>query len=96
MKKKFKIKVKENLLVPTVGEVTCPKCKSKLDGATSLSGESPEPGSLSVCMYCGSFLKFHDKPPWLRFASDEDINSLDEENRTVLEVIRELVLEKIN
>lgn len=39
---------------------SCPKCKHKLDGATSMSenSEPPKPGDVTLCKYCFVRLKF--------------------------------------
>ncbi len=48
-------------------ESACPKCNAKLDGATHVYGEGgPEPGDLSVCMYCSAALVFDGVPLKLR------------------------------
>jgi hypothetical protein len=41
-------------------ESTCPTCNSKLNAASSISGEdiSPEPFDITVCYYCGEILEF--------------------------------------
>lgn len=38
----------------------CPTCESKLDGATAIDGEQtmPEPGDITVCVYCTEVLEF--------------------------------------
>lgn len=38
----------------------CPKCKTKLDGFTSVSEDSvvPESGDVTICFYCSSVLEY--------------------------------------
>ncbi len=44
-----------------LGEDHCPSCKKLLDAATSLEeGAVPNPGDISVCIYCGEFLLYGD------------------------------------
>ena len=47
--------------IPNAGDgYRCPHCKKLLDGFTALDKEDakPEPGSLSVCMYCSALMQF--------------------------------------
>jgi hypothetical protein len=38
----------------------CPVCKAKLDAVTILTSPkgTPEPGDFSICLYCGTVLRF--------------------------------------
>lgn len=39
----------------------CPECGSKIDGSTPCGDDSelhPEPGDISMCLYCGVWLLF--------------------------------------
>lgn len=37
----------------------CPTCDKKLDAVSAEDGvESPQPGDITVCFYCGEILKF--------------------------------------
>jgi len=49
----------------------CPICKSSLEAATSLKNEIPDPGDISVCLYCGNILKFNDDLELVSLSNDE-------------------------
>lgn len=37
----------------------CPTCKTILDGASGIGNrDAPQPGDYSVCVYCGTILRF--------------------------------------
>jgi len=39
----------------------CPSCDAPLDGATDAYGEeTPSPGDISICLYCGHLMAFAD------------------------------------
>lgn len=70
----------------------CPNCGKKLDCATCESEIKPEPGDISVCIYCTSFLIFNDKVK-LRLLTDDEIADLPAERRSQL-VMARLLLRK--
>lgn len=41
-----------------VESFACPSCKKEMDAISSRDGRKPEPGDLSICLYCGAFLRF--------------------------------------
>lgn len=42
-----------------MGKDHCPNCNKLLDAATELSKEvKPNPGDISICIYCGTILVF--------------------------------------
>jgi hypothetical protein len=57
-------------------QVQCPACGTVLDAATGLTGkEGPEPGDLTVCLYCSAVLMF-EEPPQLRVLSTIELAAL--------------------
>ena len=60
-------------------ETKCPHCNHKIDAHTDPSGEeTPGPGDLSMCLYCGEFNIFTDDMD-LRKATEEDLKELPQE-----------------
>lgn len=53
----------------------CPKCKKKLDGATSFYGQKPVPGDVTICLYCLSVLTF-GKDMKMVYLTEEEIKKL--------------------
>lgn len=44
-----------------MGRDHCPYCKAMVDTASPVNpGEVPDPGDVSVCFYCGEFMKYGD------------------------------------
>lgn len=71
-----------------VKATTCPTCGSRLDAATGIGEEAeakgPRPGDFSVCMRCGTFLRFDDEcEPQL--ALESDLAELDQATRATME-----------
>jgi len=65
--------------------VTCLKCRAVMDGFTSL-GETllPDPGSVSVCIYCGDVAVFDINPDgdlYLRPPTDDEQRGLDDDEQ---------------
>lgn len=56
----------------------CPKCNFVLDAATSLEDicTKPRPGDITICINCGSVLKFTEDFS-LEALSEEEISNLD-------------------
>ena len=53
----------------------CPACHESLEVATEVSpGPPPEPGNLTVCLYCSSLLVFTETG--LRAAQRSDVDAL--------------------
>lgn len=49
------------MLITRTNEDHCPRCKQKLDAATSSTGyDIPKPGDLSVCLGCQAVLQWDD------------------------------------
>ena len=40
----------------------CPVCDSGFDAASAVDGEdlTPEPGDITICLYCGEWMMFDD------------------------------------
>lgn len=63
----------------------CPSCEMALDAATDAYGEAtPEPGDLTVCIYCAAILVFTDTMG-LRLPTDEEFAALPQETRQSVE-----------
>jgi len=55
---------------------TCPLCFKLIDAATNIETKrAPEPGDVTICVYCSSWLIFNDDMT-LRAASRQDIDDL--------------------
>jgi hypothetical protein len=76
----------------TTREGRCPNCGNELSGATSVTDRKalPNPGDLSVCMYCAELLEFR-KDLTLARLSDRDVAALPEEARQALLRAQDLV-----
>lgn len=62
-----------------IKESICLGCGVKLDAATSTDGDfDPQPGSISICAYCGSIAIFKDDMS-LRPFTQEEIDELFDE-----------------
>ena len=42
----------DDVVTSETPEGTCPNCHAKVDRATSMSGNRPVPGDVSICAYC--------------------------------------------
>jgi hypothetical protein len=72
-------------------ESRCPACQRTLDAATDILGQAtPEPGDLSVCVYCSVVLTFNTDLT-LRSLRQAEFDALSEELRAQLRVYRILV-----
>lgn len=62
----------------------CPECKKTLDAASGIdTDDSPTPGSVSVCHYCGTLLEFSPKLKLCRM-KDDTLLDLDDSTRIML------------
>jgi transcription initiation factor IIE alpha subunit len=57
----------------------CPKCKEPLDAATSNEDISPKPGDLTICINCGTMLKFNHNLSIEELTTDEFMDLHDDE-----------------
>ena len=62
----------------------CPCCHAKLTGASGIQDETsvPEPGDLSICLYCGTILEY-EEGFFLHVATDETLSRLNSEEPEV-------------
>lgn len=66
-----------------MGARHCPHCNKKLDGFSTIGDDrGPEPGAISVCLYCGKFAVFTEEG--FDKLSDEDFYALPEDVRNQL------------
>lgn len=59
--------------------MSCPNCSKVLDDATAVHSDTPkpEPGDLSVCIYCGTMLRFETVDPFTyHVLTKEEVNTL--------------------
>lgn len=77
-----------------VPEAICPACGARRDAATLATDieadDMPEPGNLSVCVACSSFLRFTDDLQ-LALLSPAELRALSAEDRNDLWAMRRLV-----
>lgn len=70
--------------------ISCPVCKLELAGAIPAAGENenlkPKPGSIAVCMRCGSFLVFAgtNEELSLREMTEDEIVALSDGDRNLM------------
>jgi len=73
----------------------CPNCGKDIDSATGMDkGVPPNPGDLSVCLYCASFLVFNDDLS-VRMITLEEVGDLAVEERSQLVMIRDEIRRNI-
>lgn len=62
-------------------ESNCPKCNSALDACTATGGENipPEPGAITVCVYCSAILEVTEYLG-LELISEEKLNKMKQED----------------
>jgi hypothetical protein len=77
-----------------VKESQCPTCKKVLSAAAEIHGGNaqPKPGDLSVCFYCGSFIRFMPDMQ-LRLMTIEEIAEWDDNTRIAMMRMRQEALE---
>jgi hypothetical protein len=69
----------------------CPVCFHPLDAATCATGDArPEPGDLTVCLYCTTFLRFDDQLRHVKL-QDGEFSQLDAVERRTLVRARNLI-----
>ena len=73
-----------------MGDDKCPHCQGHLDMATSVEGQTPDPGDITVCIWCGTYLMYGDDMG-LKLLTDEIYNSLPKETKTQLSVFRKAI-----
>jgi len=82
--------------VPQVKASQCPGCRTMLDGCTVINDPDeeklPKPGDLTVCMYCGSILRFTDGR-MLAICTKEDLEDVEEETMDLLIEVQKKALE---
>ena len=70
---------------PKLAQARCPTCGKLTDAATSIPpGRQPQPGDLSVCLYCAALLTFEsaeDGTLVCRAFTDAEVESLDPETK---------------
>lgn len=59
----------------TLPRSTCHKCGYGIDAASSMVGETPEPGDIGICLRCGNVEKY-DENLQLTPLTDEDLIEL--------------------
>lgn len=65
----------------------CPACGAELDRASMHAERKPVPGDYSVCLYCGSFLRF-DSSMRAALITIEDVAALPDDDRNTLVRLR--------
>ncbi len=69
---------------------SCPNCGKVLDSATSIRSDGPpDPGALSVCMYCAALLQFQPALGLVRLARVPD--DTDDETRRTIDKLRKFI-----
>lgn len=68
----------------------CPHCGKLLDAASSASGHRPNPGDVSMCIYCAGALQFDDELQ-TKGLSDEQIEAFDPASRDHLREMQALL-----
>lgn len=69
----------------------CPVCFHRLDAATCTTGDAqPQPGDLTVCLYCTAFLRFDADLRHIALASGE-FSALDKMEKRALVRARHLI-----
>lgn len=72
----------------------CPTCSYSMNAATNLGGEAmPTPGSFSLCLNCGEFLRFADDLS-LRVCAGRELELLEASQFAMLEKSREHILKR--
>lgn len=68
----------------------CPECDAPLDCSTGLFGAlKPSHGDVSVCLYCGTILKFKKNMTLRRLTNAETIEALKDERLAKIEIARQ-------
>lgn len=69
----------------------CPYCGAPNDAATSLESGTPNPGDVSICLFCTSILVFADDLRQ-RVMTPQEWDELDEADREKIRVFRRGIL----
>src|SRR3954454_7351373 len=78
-----------NITQHEVPPSVCPRCNSKIEGATGVTGRGPSPGDWTVCLYCAAALRF-DEQLAMRLATAEEVAGLDLQTRRLIENFKHL------
>lgn len=54
----------------------CPVCFAKIDAATHMGNRKPKPGSIGICVYCSTLLRY-EPGLTVRQLTDEEVKSLE-------------------
>jgi len=73
----------------------CPKCGYAVDSATELHHEpvKPSAGDFSLCLSCGSLLRF-DRELLLGHASADELDELDDAQRSEIRKAQRYILQR--
>ena len=81
-------------LTHDVPEMKCPLCEHALDRATmdprNPDALPPQPGDVSVCLYCAAFLVFTETLH-MRSMSEAEFNKLSAEQQRYLNAVRNFI-----
>lgn len=77
-----------------VPECACPTCGHAFNDATGFGStaehEQPEPGDISICIACASFLRFNDDLS-LRMMTEPEVGELSDHTRSELMRMRRVL-----
>jgi len=79
--------------------MSCPACIREIDGATSADGKDAKPaaGDVSVCLYCGTLLRFIAVDPLrCRIMTEQDCKEIGPEQYAKLKFIQAYILKEIS
>lgn len=81
-----KLKISQHEMPPS----PCPMCGAQMEGATGIgeSGAGPFPGAWTICLYCGSILRFDDRLA-VRLATADEVRALDEPSKKLLRIAKQ-------
>ena len=78
-----------------VPECKCPGCGAACDASTNLLGkQGPEPGDVSICLYCGMLMKFTDDMMLRQLTGTEMIEVLKDERVAKIERARQWAMKR--
>jgi transcription initiation factor IIE alpha subunit len=77
-------------------ENSCPACGKRLSAATGIKEDAvPNSGDISICVYCGEYLVFDDNLH-SRSMSQEEFDSLDDEQKFQISMARFMIMGAVN
>jgi hypothetical protein len=79
--------------------MSCPACNRKIDEATAIQEDRAKPmvGDISVCLYCGTLLRFITVDPLrCRIMTDLDLKDISPESYAKLKFIQARILGDIS